>query len=291
MIDLHMHTTYSDGSYTVKEILEEAEKRKLDVISITDHDSVDAHNELKTLNVNDYYSGKVITGCEFKCVFSEYKIPIEILGYGFNIQPIKEYLDETTNMNAQEKYLEHLKSIGGNIGLIFNKDISLYRNKNEYASAVFERELSNNSENIKILEKNNVHITTNFYRDAQSNPNSIFYIDETKDYKTPKMIIDLIHKAGGLAFLAHPYIYNIDNKLNVIENFVKTYEIDGLECYYSLFSEEETKNLINLCNKYNLLKSGGSDFHGENKPDIQLGIGRGNLNISKKTIENWINKI
>lgn len=288
MIDLHIHTKYSDGSFSVIDILKKAEKSNLEVISITDHDCVKAYNELSNLDIKEYYKGRIITGCEFKCVFTKYKLPVEILGYGFNYKEVEQFLEQYSNMKIQKTYLEHIKTIGNQIGLIFNKDISIDDKKTEYASAIFEKEILKNKENIKILNKNGVSIETNFYRDAQSNPKSIFYIDETKDYLTPNIIIDLIHKAGGIAFLAHPYIYKIDNKLKVIEDFINTYDIDGLECYYSLFNEEETNNLLELCKKYNLYISGGTDFHGTNKPDIKLGIGKGKLNISKNNIENWI---
>ncbi len=292
MIDLHIHTTYSDGSYSVKEILQEAQERKLEIISITDHDCIDAYQELNSLDVKNIYYGQIITGCEFKCVFSDYKLPIEILGYGFETKQVKEFLNVHNSIGIQSKYLEHLKTIGKEIGLVFDENIEIDCNKkNEYASAIFEREINKNSKNKQILKENNIMIKTNFYRDAQSNKNTIFYIDETKDYVEPETIIDLIHKSGGKAFLAHPYIYSVDNKLKMIEEFIKQYNIDGLECYYSLFSEEQTYNLLELCKKFKLYTSGGTDFHGINKPDIQLAIGKGNLNIDKQKVEKWIKEI
>ncbi len=290
MIDLHIHTTYSDGSYSLKEILQEAQNKKLQIISITDHDCVKAYDELKRINVKNIYSGDIITGCEFKCVFPCYKLPIEILGYGFETKQIEQFFIKQKNINIQSTYLENLKTIGKSIGLIFNENIKLNYNKNEYASSIFEREINKYKENKRILKQNNVIIKTNFYRDAQSNKNSIFFIDETKDFVTPDVIINLIHTAGGKAFLAHPYIYPVENVIYMVENFIRKYNIDGLECYYSLFSKEQTNNLIELCRKFNLYISGGTDFHGINKPDIQLGIGMGNLNINIKNIEKWINK-
>lgn len=288
MIDLHIHTTHSDGTFSVIELLKEAQRKNLDIISITDHDSVEAYNELNNINIQEYYNGRIIIGCEFKCVFTEYKIPVEILGYGFDLNKVECFFKEHSNSKIQCKYLAELKRVGKEIGLIFDESLKINEEKREYASAIFEKEILKYEQNIKVLKDNNIYIDTNFYRDAQSNPKSIFYIDETKDYLSPKDIIDLIHSAGGKAFLAHPCIYKIDNILNVIEDFVKKYEIDGLECYYSLFNNEETENLLEICKRYNLYVSGGTDFHGENKPDIELGIGKGNLNISKDIINNWI---
>lgn len=90
MIDLHIHTTYSDGTYSVKEILKEAQEKKLEVISITDHDNVKAYKEIGKIDVNNFYSGKIITGCEFKCVLPEYNLPIEILGYEFEVSIVEK---------------------------------------------------------------------------------------------------------------------------------------------------------------------------------------------------------
>ena len=77
----------------------------------------------------------------------------------------------------------------------------------------------------------------------------------------------------------------------MIETIVKRYNIDGIECYYSTFTDEQIKTMVGYAKKYNLNISGGTDFHGRHKPDIQLGIGKGNLKIEKKVISSWINKI
>ena len=104
MIDLHIHTTYSDGSYSLKEILEEAQNKKLEIISVTDHDCVKAYNELNNIDVKEIYKGEIITGCEFKCVFTEYKLPIEILGYGFQTSIIEEFLNRDLIKNIPDLY-------------------------------------------------------------------------------------------------------------------------------------------------------------------------------------------
>ena len=74
MVDLHIHSSYSDGSYSVVDILKEAQKKKLEYISITDHDCINAYEELKNINITDYYNGKIVIGCEFKCFFKKYNI-------------------------------------------------------------------------------------------------------------------------------------------------------------------------------------------------------------------------
>ena len=291
MIDLHIHSIYSDGSCTVQEILQEAQKKKLEVISITDHDKVDAYKELATLNIKKYFSGKIIPGCEFKCYFKEHNLPIEILGYGINIEKIQEYSKEKNIAKIQDRYLQHLKKIGKQIGLHFDENLKIDEKVTAYASEIFQNEILKYPENKSILEKHHVDMEPNFYRAAQCNKNSIFYIDEEQDFIKVDELLEIIHDANGLAFLAHPYIYKIDNTEKMVEDLVQKYKIDGIESYYSTFSAEQTKTVVEICNKYNLFCSGGSDFHGIPKPDTGIGTGKGNLRIEKRYIENWITNI
>ena len=290
MIDLHIHSTYSDGSCSVKEILQEAENKKLEYISITDHDCVNAYKELENMNINTYYKGKIIVGCEFKCYLEESCIPIEILGYGFDLNTIKEYFENNDIMGIQKNYLEYLKKQGKKVGLIFDENLKLMDN-HSYASVVFETELLKYSENKEIMKKHHISLEPNFYRAEQCNKNSIFYIDENKDFIDIKGLLEKIHEAKGIAFLAHPYIYPVENVEEMVEYIVNTYQLDGIECYYSTFTEEQKQTMINCTKKYNLYISGGTDFHGMSKPDMKMGNGRGNLQIPKEVILNWVDKI
>lgn len=289
MIDLHIHSNYSDGSFSVIDILKEAEKKKLEYISITDHDCINAYKELKNINITDYYNGKVVIGCEFKCFLKKYNIPIEILGYNLNIEKLEEYFQNNSIMKIQSKYLEIIKNKAKKIGLIFNPNLKLSDN-HCYASAIFQDELLKYSKNKEIMKENNISLEPDFYRAEQCNKNSIFYIDENEDLIDINDLLEIIHQAKGLAFLAHPYKYPIENIENLVEYIAKNYNIDGIECYYSTFTEKQTHKMLKYVQKYDLYTSGGTDFHGMRKPDISLGIGRGNLKIDKSTILNWINK-
>ena len=83
MIDLHTHTKYSDGTWDVQKLLQEAEKNNVKLLAITDHDTVKAHLELEKLDYSKYYTGKIVSGAEFNCVFNNAKI--ELLGYNFDV--------------------------------------------------------------------------------------------------------------------------------------------------------------------------------------------------------------
>lgn len=88
MIDLHVHTNHSDGTDSVEELLTNAEKQKLEIISITDHDTIDAYKEIEdNPKIRKKFKGKIITGVELKAIYN--KKNIEILGYGIDYKKIK----------------------------------------------------------------------------------------------------------------------------------------------------------------------------------------------------------
>lgn len=293
MIDLHMHTHYSDGTDTVEELLLKAEKEKIEIISITDHDSVDAYKDLENKNIRSLYSGKIITGTELKTHYNG--IPIEVLGYGINYKKLK--IHKMDIYNIQVKALEEYKKIGKSLGMIFDKNITVSKNdtSRKFGSFVFASEILKYEENKKILFSIGAECDpSTFYRVHTSNKNSIFYYDESENYISLEETINRIHEAGGIAILAHPllYPYENENKLEEIERILIKYDLDGLECEYPLFDEGERNSLKELAKKYNKYMSGGSDYHAKNKPNTKMGTGiQGNINISQNLIDDWIEKV
>ena len=288
MIDLHLHTTYSDGSDSLIELLIKAEQCGLELISITDHNEVKAYYELENIDVRKYFSGKIITGVEISTVYQGRMV--EILGFGMDIYKLEAssilFSDE---INHQSAVLERHKNIGRSIGLKFDENLKLDA-KHLWASAAFGKEIFRYPENMAIIKEYGLGPEwAYFFRNGQSNPNSIFYIDFANNFPTPDKVIKEIHKAGGLAFLAHPLLYSYDDKLATIEQFINEYDIDGLECHYSLFNSQETKSLVDLCIKYNKFVCGGSDYHGTLKEDIALGVGKGDLHIPSSIVSDWVN--
>ena len=105
-----------------------------------------------------------------------------------------------------------------------------------------------------------------------------FYVKKT--YVSPDEAIDVIHRAGGIAILAHPLLYHMtDQELESMVAHLKTLGLDGIETMYSTYSNAQQLYMLHLAADYQLLKSGGSDFHGANKPDISLGNGYGKLRV------------
>lgn len=293
MLDLHVHTRFSDGTDTVEELLINAENKNLEIISITDHDTTQAYNYLEKEYIRNLFSGRIIVGVEMKAYYNG--VPVEVLGYGIDYNKIK--LHKTDVYIMQIKFLEEFKKIGKRIGLIFDENISVSKTdpSRKFASVVFATELLKYKENENSLLSIGPRFDANsFYRVHSSNKNSIFYVDESEGGIPLNQAIGEIHNAGGLAFLAHPLVYPFDNKnkFEEIEEILKNYDLDGLECEYPLFSNDEREHLKKIAIKYNKYISGGTDYHAKNKPNIQIGTGiNENLNIEKELIENWLHKV
>ena len=291
MIDLHLHTTYSDGTDSLSELLENAEKQKLDIISITDHNSVGAYLELeKVPQLRKKFSGEIIIGSEIKSSFDNTNIEILTYGIDYNKLNIKK---EDRNQ-VQNDILKHFIKVAKNFNIKLDENIKTDSSDPDriYSSWVFCDEVLKYKENEEILKQFGNIDRISFYRCHESNKNSPFYYDTSIYYDDCQTLINKIHDCGGLAFLAHGLLYAFDNNRESIEKILKTTNIDGLECIYPLFNEEEREFLMNLCKKYNKYMSGGSDYHAKNKPTTFIGTGiNNNINIEKSFISEWIDKV
>ena len=196
---------------------------------------------------------------------------------------------------SQTMILSKLLLMADKLELKYNKQEMYIDNKNpqkHFAAYVFAKEIMKYKYNIIKLADYEKFDENTFYRIHQSNPNSIFFIDETEIYEDINSAIEKVHICGGLAFLAHGFIYPYKNNIKIMEEILVKTKIDGLECMHSNFTRQEMIEAINLCNKYKKFKSGGSDYHGKNKKDIELLHGKNNnLNIEKDLVKDWIDKI
>lgn len=287
MIDIHTHTTYSDGSSSVEEILKEANKSNINIFSITDHNTIDAYDEVKKLR--HLFSGNIISGVEITTTYKGETI--EVLGYGFDLDKMKKLLSENvlTFEEKQLKEFELIKNQYKKIGVKFKEENIIFDPKVESSRVAFVKEIKKYPDNFKFfLYESSITTDSGFTRNEVYNPKSPLYVDESSLFPSLEKTIDMIHSAGGLAFLAHVYAYskNISEELiNILDN----YNLDGLECFYTTFTDEQSMYLVDLCKKRFLYMSGGSDFHGTRKINHNLGIGSGNLNINDEIITSWCN--
>lgn len=292
MIDLHIHTNNSDGTDTVEDLLKKAEELKLEYISITDHDNCNAYEQLNKINVSDIFSGTIIPGIEIKCTYK--KRTIEVLGYKINTEKMNNWINEFYKDKQRDvlqiKYFDLLYKKCKEMGLILpEKNDIIWNPKKDWASFTIYSELKKYIENKDKMPEDMWQDFSGFNRKYCNNPDHILYIDKSEDYPTLQQTIEAIKNCDGLVFMPHLFIYKwVDDKEEFIKELVDNYKIDGLECYYTDFTEEQTNFILNLCDERKLYKSGGSDYHGTNKEKISLATGYGNLNIDKKIIQNWI---
>lgn len=264
-IDLHTHTTYSDGTYTPEQLIKYALKKELKAIAITDHDTIDSISEGKYYS--EKYNIEFISGIEISTHFN--KKEIHIVGL-FIDEKSPELINKLYILKEKRKkrniyMVSQLNKIGVDINYEELKNIS---NGKIITRAHFAKLMLKKGYGKTIKECINNYLVQG--KPAYVEKESLNYIES----------INLITSSGGIAVIAHPFEYNLnDTELEKMIKLFIQYGICAIECFYPTHTLEETKKLLNLCQKYNIKPSGGSDFHGENKPNLDLGTGFGNLSI------------
>lgn len=290
LVDLHTHSTCSDGAYSpldlYKKIKTIAGNRKV-VWSLTDHDKVDGYKELEKINDDNI---KIIKGCEFG--FAHNGKLKDMLGYDIDLNKAKKFLDNYYThdfvMTRQSNLLNLLKQMCDRNGLKYEEGLEIHTGKIGEAYGVILKSIKKYEENFKICPDLN---DTGFFRKHLINPKSPFFTKEKYFLPSMKEIIDLIHSFGGKAFLAHSFDYSgesVEDVLKILDD-AREAGVDGLEIMHYSITKEKEKILREYIKKYNLLESGGSDFHGETvKHDVSLFTGKNNnMNIEIENLT-WI---
>ena len=250
--DLHVHSNCSDGLQTPKELLELAKEANLSGLSITDHDSIKAYDDA-LFAYADELGIRLLTGVEFSCRHEE-KV-VHVLGYGFDC--------DSKPLNALcERHIERRK----------NRNLSMLDRLKGKGIEITYEEVEAVSEGVmgrphiaQVLVQKGVVKSVKDGFDRYLGDKKPCYV--TGDTISVVETIDVIHQAGGKAFVAHPHLAK-DTK------FVKRLlqlKFDGIECYYAKFAPSKELPWIELAMKHELLISGGSDFHGSIKPLNSLG--------------------
>ena len=292
MIDMHIHTTYSDGADNLIEVLKKAEDLNLEYISITDHDTCEGYKELTKLDVKKYFTGTIINGVEIKCVYK--KRLIEILGYKVNPKIINDFMEkfhkDKSKEKLQQKYFNILHERCIKMGFVMSKKENIEFNpKTDWASIKIYNDIKSHEENKSKVPADFWSEFNIFSKKYCGNVNYPLYIDKSEDYLKLEEAIKLVKNAGGLVFLPHIFIYKwAENKKQLLDDIVAEYQIDGIECMHSEFSKEDIDYLLEYTKKNHFYRSGGSDYHGKNKVGIEMAVGKGNLKIESSLIEDWV---
>ncbi len=274
MIDLHAHTHISDGTASPKDIIRMAKEAGLSAIAITDHDTIDglaeAQQEANRLAVN------FVNGIEFSATFGDNRL-IHILGLGLDI----------SNEQFLQIYTQYRKTRANKLSLVFDDMRAMgVHVTTEDVTPFITGEFMDRQALAKYLVAKGY---TNSVRESWKK-----YLDKIDYYEGelihPQTAFEAIHAAGGKAFLAH---YHLKIGLNGYSGAetqtrlqqLKDWGLDGMEAYYPSFSEEDQARCFQIIQDFDFIASGGTDFHGENRPHIQLGIGEGNFHVPDEILE------
>ncbi|MCI8824925.1 MAG: PHP domain-containing protein [Lachnospiraceae bacterium] len=277
-IDLHVHSNASDGTFTPEEVVEYAEEKGLYAIALTDHDTVDGIEraiEAAKGTPQRKIMVKVIPGIEISAEF-EKSYDLHILGLNVDyksngfLRIVEECRKSRDNRNL--KMIEKIRELG----LPLTEEIMKERFKGASVTrAHFARYMMDEGFTESAKEAFEKYL----------NPGACCYVPRKKI--SPENAIELILEAKGHPVLAHPMLYHMEEeKLDNTICWLKGLGLQGIEGLYSLNTMEDDRKLAVLAEKYGLFLTGGSDFHGGNKPDIDLGIGKGNLRMKKELLQN-----
>lgn len=271
-IDLHIHSTASDGTCTPSEILRMASEIGLEAISITDHDTLDGIR--CAVNGSDPLYPRLLTGVEISTRAPQgFQVggSLHILGYGVDAhdQPLQLALSElqTARDMRVPLILQRLNGIGIPLSMAHVKaqagEGSIGRP--HIARALIEMGVAADIDDVfdRLLSK--------------GRPG---YVDK---YRIPcRQAIDLIKQAGGVAVLAHPYLVpggDQPDALAALLHALCDCGLEGIETYYPQHPPEAVALCLEMARRFDLLVTGGTDFHGDLTPDIQIGRGKDDMHI------------
>lgn len=280
-IDLHIHTTISDGTLTPKEVIDEAYKNGVSVIAIADHDSIDAYNN-ELFTYAESKKIKLINAVEISTKTN--KNGIHVLGYNFDLnnKQLKEKLYKIRN--ARHDYLYKVAKKLNELGYFIN--VEELDKIDAVTKAHISLDVINNKKNERLLLKNFGYIPSKGeFIETVMNENCPAYV--RKETVTPKEASDIIKAANGKVVLAHPVAYIHEDGLTDTDilNIVNEMKPDGLEANY-LYVDcknnkiDETEKWNKFAKENKLFVTAGSDFH--NKDGIRPEIGFTNTNFILK---------
>lgn len=260
-IDLHMHSVYSDGTYTPTELVTYAKKKGLSAISLTDHDTIDGLEEAR--NQSELLGLRFMNGVEINSYYylNNRRINIHVLGYSFVANEMKSYMTKLKALRDEhnEAIIKALRELGIEISYA---DMGMQSEKNIITRLNFAKALVQKgyAETVREALEKYLHKGGAAYVEYNNDPFSV--------------VSQMIHNAGGIVSLAHPAEYGLnDAEIESLVISLKREGLDAIECIHPSQDVLYSHNIMNLAKQNNLSLTGGSDFHGKNDDGIDLGMG------------------
>ncbi|WP_075719425.1 PHP domain-containing protein [Roseburia sp. 499] len=271
MIDLHTHSTESDGTLTPQELMHLAADTSLSAIALTDHDTIGGLAKAKPIAEN--LGIELIPGIELSTDYNGTEV--HMLGF---------YIDDTNPafLAKLQEFIQSRDIRNEKMAFLLQKegfDITLEALYKEYPESVITRAHFARY----LVEHGFVKDRDTVFRKYLGD-NCRCYVPREKI--SPFEAIDLIRLGGGLSFFAHPVLCHMNHdRLRFFVKSLKESGLTGMEAIYSMNTPGDERNMKKLAAEFDLLISGGSDFHGENKPYLHLGTGKGNLKIPDNILD------
>ncbi|WHZ22307.1 MAG: putative PHP family metal-dependent phosphoesterase [Nitrospira sp.] len=270
-IDLHLHTTHSDGSFSTREVMTFAKQAGVTALAITDHDIVEAIPEASTIGTE--LGIEVVPGVEISSRLGESEL--HILGYFLHWtdpllnQRLATLRDSRHDRNP--KIVRRLNELG--IDITYDE-----------VRALAGTESVGRPHIARVLMDKRVVTSAKEAFDRYLANGRPAFVD--RELPEPTEAVRWIHEAGGVPVLAHPtWVRTSAEGLRTLLHQLKEAGLGGIEVHYSTHTPSQTTEYLALAKQCDLLVTGGSDFHGVTKPDIEVGIGRGQLKVSEKLLD------
>lgn len=288
MIDLHVHSTKSDGSLTPTELVAEALKLPLSAFALTDHDTMDGVDEAVAAAEAASENGTKITVIPGVELSSDY-ITTDALGNDKHkeIHIVGLYVNQHYPDFLEYENHFHATRDGRNIQMCEmlsqdGFDISIEELSELFPGCVLTRAHIARL----LLKKGYVHSVKEAF-DRFIGDHCKYYINREKI--TAEGAVALIKKAGGIPVLAHPILYHFGSEqLDSLVSSLKGAGLEAIEAKYCTYSSSDERRVKELAKKYDLSISGGSDFHGAAKPGLMLGKGYGKLYIDDSVLTDML---
>ncbi len=275
--DLHTHSSYSDGSCTPAEIISKAEETGLAAVALTDHNTLAGLPEFITAAKDKDIDA--VAGVEITADFDGHEVHIVGLFikeeyYG----ALNEFLEDIRLAKGKENFKLYKKLVAAGYEISFDNILAAGK-KGSVNRVHFAKEL---------IRCGYVSTVKEAFDGLLSEKHGLYVPTKHTDSLD---VVELLSSLSAVPILAHPFLSLDERDLRRFLRPAKEKGLLGLETNYSTFSAEQTEKAIALSEEFRLLRSGGSDFHGENKPLISLGVGRGNLAVPYSYYEKLKNTV
>lgn len=268
-VDLQTHSTYSDGTYTPRELVEAAAEADLAAVALTDHDTVEGQPEMQA--AGEELGVEILPAVEISVQTPSQGV--DLLGYLIDPEDdtLLGLLDRLQGYR-QERLPKMLAKL---------EDIGVPVSQEEVEAQATGEVVGRPHVAQALVEAGHVETTDEAF-DRYIGDGQPGYV--SKERASPEEAIGAIHAAGGVAVLAHPCFVHPAHLPSILRLLVDK-GLDGLEVWYSEHDAMHVQHFGQLADRVGLVKTGGSDFHGENKPGIEIGRGYGDLEVPYSAVE------